>query len=441
MLNLPPHRLPPKPLAAAIVAGLLIANSAAATTRTVTTCADSGTGSLRAAIAASGSGDLVDMTGLVCSKITLQGGNELFVGVDKLTIHGPGAAALTIDGAAQSRVLRHAGTDTLSLSGLTLAHGRYEFADPGNVGGGCLFSAGTVVATDVVVTSCALHAMNTTAGVALGGGIAAQGDLVLVRSRVTRNLAHATHGGAQGGGAYAAGSITAKYSVVDANDAVADAGTVLGDAYAGGGGLFSYHGGKVRNTTISGNAARTGAGAVLGRSGGLVEIANSTISGNDASERIGGLSLGSATLSNSTVAFNHEASKYASGVFVRDNGDLDLQGTIIANNTAGSATTGIDLKLGSAVVFGGSHNLVLFSAASLPADTVREDPLLGPLADNGGASLTHAIGLDSPALDAGNNALSLSTDQRGAPFRRVAGTAADIGAYEFDDTIFADGFE
>ena len=58
------------------------------------------------------------------------------------------------------------------------------------------------------------------------------------------------------------------------------------------------------------------------------------------------------------------------------------------------------------------------------------DPLLGPLADNGGPTQTLAVLAGSPALDAGNNALSLNFDQRGAGFARVSGTAADIGAFE-----------
>lgn len=438
--------LPSRRLGAAIataLAAMYVAGQpmqALATTRNVTNCADSGPGSLRATIVASASGDTVDMTGLTCSKITL-GGTELVVGVDSLSIRGPGSSLLKIDAAAQSRVLRHNGVGTLGISGLTITHGRYDYASPGTTGGGCIFSAGSVVATDVSVTQCAVHSTNSTVAVAIGGGIAAMGNLALVRSRLSGNLVHAAHGAALGGGAYSGGSVNIKYSSIDGNNAVADAGPPFGSPHSSGGGLFVYAGGKVRNSTISGNGARTGAGADFGSGGGLIEIANSTISGNDAVESNGGLSLGSATLYNSTIAFNHEATKYASGVFVRDSGSLDLQSTIIAMNTAGSATTGIDLKLGTAAGLTGSHNLVRLSAASLPPGTLHDDPLLGPLADNGGPTRTHAIGPDSPALDAGNNMLPLSTDQRGAPFRREAGMAADIGAFELDDTIFADGFD
>ena len=56
------------------------------------------------------------------------------------------------------------------------------------------------------------------------------------------------------------------------------------------------------------------------------------------------------------------------------------------------------------------------------------DPLLGPLANNGGDTQTFSLLPGSPALDAGNNATCLATDQRGVA--RPQGPACDIGAYE-----------
>ncbi len=56
------------------------------------------------------------------------------------------------------------------------------------------------------------------------------------------------------------------------------------------------------------------------------------------------------------------------------------------------------------------------------------DPMLGPLADNGGPTLTMALLPGSPAIDAGDDAAAPSTDQRGFP--RPVGAASDIGAYE-----------
>ena len=92
----------------------------------------------------------------------------------------------------------------------------------------------------------------------------------------------------------------------------------------------------------------------------------------------------------------------------------------------------------------GANNLLGSANAALPGDTLGGDPLLAPLADNGGATLTHALLPGSPALDTGNNLAGLTTDQRGAGYVRTSGVATDIGAIEsqpLGDSIFADGFD
>jgi hypothetical protein len=59
--------------------------------------------------------------------------------------------------------------------------------------------------------------------------------------------------------------------------------------------------------------------------------------------------------------------------------------------------------------------------------------LLGPLADNGGPTLTMTLLPGSPAIDAGDTGVMPTTDQRGFP--RPAGAGADIGAYEFGSVM------
>ena len=56
---------------------------------------------------------------------------------------------------------------------------------------------------------------------------------------------------------------------------------------------------------------------------------------------------------------------------------------------------------------------------------------------------THALLDGSPAIDHGNNTVPYTVDQRGAPFARVSGAAADMGAYEVQqgDSLFSDGFD
>src|SRR5262249_11791067 len=65
-------------------------------------------------------------------------------------------------------------------------------------------------------------------------------------------------------------------------------------------------------------------------------------------------------------------------------------------------------------------------------DLVGVDPMLGPLQDNGGPTLTHALLADSPAIDAGDDSVLafLTTDQRGPGFPRKSCAHVDIGAFE-----------
>ena len=92
-------------------------------------------------------------------------------------------------------------------------------------------------------------------------------------------------------------------------------------------------------------------------------------------------------------------------------------GTISASNNL------IGAGDGSGLTNGVNGNQVGSLAAPL-------DPLLGPLADNGGPTFTHALLAGSPAIDAGSNPAALANDQRGPGFSRVSGAQADVGAFE-----------
>jgi hypothetical protein len=67
---------------------------------------------------------------------------------------------------------------------------------------------------------------------------------------------------------------------------------------------------------------------------------------------------------------------------------------------------------------------------------IGSDPLLEPLADNGGSTQTMALDADSPAIDAGTNTGCPATDQRGVA--RPQENSCDIGAYEAQsgDTVY-----
>jgi hypothetical protein len=95
---------------------------------------------------------------------------------------------------------------------------------------------------------------------------------------------------------------------------------------------------------------------------------------------------------------------------------------------------------------------VLASTLALPPGTISQEPMLGPLQDNGGGSATMALLPGSPAIDSGANPRNLYEDGRGyecpptgpcTEFERTVGTATDIGAFEFGapNHIFDDSFE
>jgi hypothetical protein len=140
--------------------------------------------------------------------------------------------------------------------------------------------------------------------------------------------------------------------------------------------------------------------------------------------------FGPATISNSTISGNYSFAS-AGGLYTVYS-PLDLQSTLIASNTSsqGSATADFSYYGGAAYTPTGANNLIVTSAYAVPAGTLNTDPNLQALANNGGPTRTMALITGSSAIDKGNNAAGLATDQRGTGFARVGGTFADIGAFE-----------
>ncbi len=401
--------------------------------RPLATCDDAG---LRGAIAAASSGDVLDLT--ACSEITLTAG-EIHVNVDDLTLNGPGADHLTIDGAASAyyfnRIFDHTGTGTLSINGMTLADAHYIGYVPGAlVKGGCIYSAASVSLSDAVVTGCMVDTI--TADYALGGGIYAAGDVTLVNSSVTSNTAFSPNNEAEGGGVFVRGKFTATDSSIADNEVVAPM------SYAIGGGITVLGSGDVNilRSTLSGNKAQFRGGASVNTTG-SVEVANSTISSNVASLYVGGASfIPGATIANSTITGNSSGSAlFGVGIYGYQ---ITLQGSIVANNLDSAGTTMLDVSAG---LIGGADNLITSASSAVPDGTIPDCPRLTALEDNGGPTLTHKLIAGSPAIDQGNNTIPLATDQRSMGFARTFGTKTDIGAYEWqgevDETIFKSAFE
>ncbi len=395
----------------------------------VSNCNDDGPGSLRAAVDAAGNGDTVDLSQLQCSTITLDTG-AIGVALDDLNIVGPGARQLAIDGRGADRIFVHPYGGTLSLRGLTLRNGSARANGFHVTGGGCIASAGYVQLYASSVHDCYARAIGS-----YGGALYAYA-LTMADSTMRDNRAYAAHpdaGTAAFGGAVFVYSLQVVNSTISGNRA--DHRDNPGhSSYDIGGAFALVNGGSFVASTISANVSG-------GRGGGVatfspLSISNSTISGNFARRDIaGGLFLrwpATLELTNSTVTANRAALD-GGGIWLNANGS-GLRSSIVFGNSTDIGNRNDYHGVPHPAVIAGSNNLVGNAAPdlSLPADTLHTDPLLRPLANNGGLTLTHALASASPAIDRGSNPLNLPSDQRGSGFIRSYGSAPDIGAYEFD---------
>ncbi len=265
---------------------------------------DSGSGSLRAAIAAAHSGDTINFANsLIGQTIKLTSG-ELAI-AKSLTVDGLGASQLTVSGGA-SRVFDIASGAHVTLSGLTIANGVA-------VQGAGIDNFGTVT-----VDRCTLlnnkaiggSGDSTTPDAANGGGIANEigASLSLTRSLLLNNAAVAHTGiDSFGGGLLNLGSATIVSCTFTANQA--SGGDSSSDADGSqGGAISSWLSGSVlmvSNSTFSGNQALGGtgpdfgvAGAIDVEVGSVATINNSNFAGNVASGGTGCIAQGGALFAN-----------------------------------------------------------------------------------------------------------------------------------------------
>lgn len=338
----------------------------------------------------------------------------------------------------------------LALDNLTfIEHSGATSTDTSASGGG-VFAGGNITMYESFVSyNTAFSSSNSANGTsAIGGGIYAVGTVgISGGSAIDQNDAISKYGIAKGGGSFSNSS----FDIIDgtvSNNAASAASNAFG------GGVVASYGGIIKYSTISDNYSSHNIGGIIMNAAatGTFSIIESTISGNSASNVVGGVYSGApTTVYNSTIAFNTETSSgnysYTSSAGLNVyNQPLTLQSSIIAQNTNSlfASYPWSDLGGPSGTTVTGTNNLVRFAYITVPGDTiVGTDPVLLPLANNGGLTDTHALSDLSPAVDAGNNAGGWSYDQRGAGYPRVVGANADIGAYEgvVSDEIFINGFD
>ena len=386
--------------------------SARAATILVTNINDSGSGSLRQALAVAKNGDTIDATG-VSGTILLTSG-ELQI-THNVTINGPGAGNLAVNGNATFRVFENFASN-VTISGFTVTNG---FVALGYGGGISSFGGGTLVLINSIISG--NHSGVLGIGPSGAGGLyyAGSGTLTVTNSVISRN---STTG--SGGGMVVDGGGTATVTNSTISDNVAS-GRLL---FLAGGGIASGAAHlTIVNSTISGNSAGFGGGIAAG----TLTLVNSTISGNVAYSVFGGggiYSSGPLTVTNSTISGN--AAQSGSGGGIRNFGTMQI-GSGVMNAGASGGTIFND----GGMVTSLGYNLASDAGGGVLTglgDQVNTDPMLGPLQDNGGPTFTHALLPGSPAINAGDPKFTPPPffDQRGPGFDRVVNGRIDIGSFE-----------
>lgn len=335
---------------------------------TVSNLNDTGAGSLRQAISDANGAAGADVIDFADGVSgTITLGGTELLVSEAVTINGPGAGLLTITANDASRVMRFS-SGTSTLRGVSLTGGR-AFS------GGGLSNAGTLTLNDVVITG----NVATTGG---GGGIENTGTLRLNNTVVSNNDGEI----GDGGGIRNASSLTIRGSTISGNSA-ANGGAIanFGPALA------------IENSTIALNTATLGGAAFINFN--IMDVLNSTIAGNTGASTI--TTSGTLTLISSIIGGTNSVAMV--GTFANGSTNNLIQD---AGNAGG-------------LTDGSSGNII------------GADPLLSPLAANGGLTQTMALQAGSPAINAGANPAVLLTDQRGSGFVRTRGAGVDIGAYEF----------
>ncbi len=391
----------------------------------------------------------------------------------QITLEGNGHA---VDANGHGRVLTVESIQNLTLHNLTLAGGNATTAPGSTDGGGLSLFCGQDVTCHWTLQNTVVrnNQANDGGGIDYFCGNHGGGDLLVQDSVIRDNQAV----GAGGGLIYGsdeesfACSVTLRNTLIEGNQAV-DGGafrilrprvniidsTIRNNiATQNGGGLMASIGDgfittTVRNSTISGNRAGLNGGGLYIESPDQtfdIKLINSTVSSNTATAG-GGFYLRESNSSlriallNSTVTQNAASQGAGVHIFDQESGleftsTLRLTNSIIANNLGsacgGEAAAGVVLSGQRVVSYG--HNLDSDASCLTPAvrqasDIPNGHAQLGPLANNGGPTLTHALLAGSQAIDAGDDAVCAAEPVNGLDQRGVArpqGAHCDIGAYE-----------
>lgn len=343
---------------------------------------------------------------------------------------GPSNPKVTIDG-----------NDTITLDGAGFTSGMVS-----------VFGDATTL-PDVTFKHIAFANGNITSGLIAGGAIQNYGKLTL-DTVVVRNshadgngaifqepcidcldpLLTVTHSLFQNNSTGGGGSAI----TVEGGNATVSDSTFTGNTGPSGGAIFIYGNStfkvsmSIDRCTFNGNSAVPYYGGAIAveslNAGSNVSITNDTFNGNTATGPTGqgsAIYVGASpvTIANCTIAGNNAVA--GGGAVYFGERTTVINNTIIANNSGGNCS------FASSVTFTGGHNIQFGDSTCLLMTAAN--PLLGSLADNGGAAKTMALGAGSPAIDAADPAKAPATDARGVARTDGNGDGiivADIGSFE-----------
>jgi hypothetical protein len=288
------------------------------------------------------------------------------------------------------------------------------------------------------------------------------------------NIAQAGAFNARGGGIFFSGDadVTITRTTIDGNDALPNPANAAVNGQGGGisGAAKTL---TIRDSTISNNEAQRSAALHLFNDAldrqtfqerMVVQVVNSTISGNRSYETSGVFVYANIQFiaQSSSIVGNRSDQNRTSGVNLvtgptvpASAGNaiaptLQLESTVVWN-PLGVRDIGKDVSTMPGALAIPSNNSIIGrlcdeSCGAGPmtlagtGNQVGVDPLLGPLAANGGSTQTRLPQLGSPAIGTGNNLQALPNDQRGTGFPRTIGATTDVGATEYAYSVQCDGF-